>query len=359
MRGSPLSAELMSAGARFISRQGWEIAADFGSVEREYWMLKKGAGLFDISHRGRILVRGEDAPRFLHGMVTNDVQGLNAGEGNYAFLLNVHGHILADAHILRLNEQSFLLDCEPQSSEVVMQALDRHIIADAVELEDQREQLAGIGVEGPRSRELVERAIKLQLPEMKPFDHVYQPESGARIVRVSIARAQGYWIFAPTEAARQLWNRIVSATGNHADPGAAIGPVGFGALEICRIEAGIPRYGIDITEKNLPQETGQMQAISFNKGCYVGQEVVERIRSRGHVNRQFVRLLAAAQHAIAPETGIIISGQEVGYTCSCAYSPSLNKTVVLGYMRQEHAQAGAPVLIQTVVFEPAPVASRP
>ena len=132
--------------------------------------------------------------------------------------------------------------------------------------------------------------------------------------------------------------------------------MGFEALEICRIERGIPRYGIDITEKNLPQETGQTHAVSFTKGCYIGQEVVERIRSRGHVNRKLVRLLFEGRQDVPTETAIFFDGQPVGATGSSAYSFGLQRTVALGYLRLEFAEPGKRVMAGTL---PAEVAELP
>ena len=127
--------------------------------------------------------------------------------------------------------------------------------------------------------------------------------------------------------------------------------MGFDALEVCRIERGIPRYGIDITEKNLPQETGQMHALSFTKGCYVGQETVERVRSRGHVNRQLVRLLFDGRQEISPYTEIFHDGQSVGTVGSSAYSFDLQRTVALGYLRREYAEPCSLVTVGEVSAE--------
>jgi folate-binding protein YgfZ len=316
----------------------------------------------DLSHRGRILLRGKDAARFLHGMVTNDVQSLRPGAGQYAFLLNVHGHILADANIFRLDAQSFLLDCPTQSHQVVWEALEHHIIMDDVELEDQREPLCLFAVEGPMAR----RALEDSIPDSRTaiaalsnhFDHVAIAAIGARIIRASLSGEDGYWLLADLQHATVLLDSIL-APGVSSRREWAVKPVGFNALEVRRIEAGIPRYGIDITEKNLPQETGQMQALSFNKGCYVGQEVVERIRSRGHVNRKLIRLVIDGRHEIAPETPIQSDSQSIGATASSAYSFGFKKTIALGYLRRAFSEAGKQVMIGTLRAEVEELAAPP
>jgi len=338
MPRSPLLEKLNPAEAQLIDHNGWEVPSSFNSAEAEYWALKKGAGLMDLSHRTRILVLGKDAPRFLHGMVTNDVKGLTPGQGNHAFLLNVQGHILADLRIFRLEPEVFLLDSEPQSSQIITDTLDRHIIADVVELEDKRGELACIALDGPRARETLGQA-GLKLPAMTLLEYFYSEELAARIARVSLSGRDGVWIMATPDRAAELWRKILDASSN-----TGVRPVGFEALEICRIEAGIPRYGIDITEKNLPQETGQMDAISFTKGCYIGQEVVERIRSRGHVNRKLMRLVFDGKETVPSDIPVFSEGQDVGTMCSSAYSFGLGKSIGLGYLRKEAAVAGSRVM---------------
>ena len=341
MRRTPLHPQLEAARAQFFDYQGWQVPFSFGSVEQEYWAIRKAFALTDLSHRGRILVRGEDAPRFLNGMVSNDVKSLEPGHGNTAFVLNVHGHILADVRVLRLDEQCYLLDCEPLCTETVRAFLDRHIIADQVELEDQTDALACLSFGGPCGREVLREALGFDPPQMTFLDHILVDDLQARIIRASQCGEEGYWILlAPTQAG-PLWDRALQA-------GAQLGglSVGFAATEACRIEAGIPRYGADLDEKTLPQETGQFHAISFTKGCYVGQEVVERIRSRGHVNRRLMGIMMENEIKIPSGSFILIDGEKIGTVTSSAWSYRLKRTLCLGYVRREHALAGKIVKVQ-------------
>jgi len=347
---------------------GWEITARYGSVEEEYAALRGGtgwgAGLIDLSHRGRLLVRGEDAPRFLHGMVTNEVKELGIGHGNYAFVLDPKGHILADARVLRLDAESYLIDCEPQLLEVIRKELDDHIIADAVELEDQSGQLACVAVEGPGAAEVIERAAGIEVPiniaNMGAFEHVRFEEQQIRLVRASASGWEGYLILAAPEKAAEFWRKAMELAterndidmsfrraqrtmGEENQLGAL--PVGFEAVEIRRIERGTPRYGVDMDAKTLPQETGQMHAISFTKGCYIGQETVERIHSRGHVNRQLVGLRFRERCEIAREMMVLVKGHPSGFTTSVAYSPGLAGTIALAYLRSDNAAPGTAVQV--------------
>ena len=350
MHRSPLFAKLQAAGAQFAEYQGWEVPASFGSLETEYRALKEAAGLLDLSHRGRLSVSGEDAPRFLHGMVTNEVQDLPPGQGNYAFLLDVHGHILADLHVFRVHEERYLLDCDPDRAAVILGALDRHIISDVVDLEDRGPRTACLGVEGPCAREALSEAIGFDPPHMRLLEHMEVTDLGARLVRASLSGEEGYWVYSSPEQIMLLWDRI-----REVGSGFGVLPAGFGAVEVCRVEAGIPRYGSDITEKSLPQETGQMQALSFTKGCYIGQETVERIRSRGHVNRRLVGLLLDGAEPVLPGTPLLAGGETVGSITSSARSFHLQRIVALGYVRREHAETGTLLAAGEVPAEVSPL----
>ena len=324
--------------------QGNDIPASFGSVEEEYWAIHQAAGYCELSYRARIFVAGDDAPRFLHGMVTSDVVGMAVGSGSNTFFLNVQGHILAQAKIFRLADTQFLLDAEPQSHNLIVDLLNRHIIMDVVEVEDAREKLSCVAIEGPRSGDILEGAIRSidggdsvqSLQKLTPLNVMRVAQIDGWMIRVSYTGRDGYWIMAPRERV-DTWMAWFQSHGDAR-------PVGYEALEACRIEAGVPRYGADITEKNLLQETGQMDAVSFNKGCYIGQEVVERVRSRGHVNRSLMRLLIEGRHEISPESPIHREDQVVGYTGSGAYSFAEKKTIVFGYLRREFAIVGTQVM---------------
>ena len=353
MPKSALFDEYAALGPALMDYHGWEIAARFSSVEEEYQALHGGAGLVDLSHRGRLLVRGKDAPRFLHGMVTNEVKELGIGQGNYSFVLDPKGHILADARVLRLDAERYLIDCEPQLLEVIRRQLDDHIIADAVELEDQSAQLACVAVEGPQAGEVIRGAMGVEVPEMRAYEHVYFDDRKTRLVRASASGADGYLMLASPGMAAEFWRGAMKLATEaqraqritDEQNKIAVWPVGFEALEIRRIERGTLRYGVDMDAKTLPQETGQLHAISFTKGCYIGQETVERIHSRGHVNRQMVGLRFREQCEMAREMMVLVKGHPSGFTTSVAYSPALGRTIALAYLRSDNAAPGTAVQV--------------
>ena len=291
-----------------------------------YDALHAAAAWLDLSARGRIYASGDDRARLLHAMTTNHVQQLTPGTGCYAFFLNAQGHIQADVNLLCL-EDRFLLDTEPETRERVHRHLNNYVIADDVALEDVTGPLACVAVEGPRAA-----AVLASMGAPAPgAEYAHAPWEGGIVERVSQTGGQGFRIFMPT-AARAGWiARLESAGAIPATPDEA---------HTVRLEHGKPRYGEDIFDTTLPQETRQMHAVHFAKGCYLGQEIVERIRSRGHVNRLLVKLEVEGEDPLAIGTKVSADTAEAGEITSSAFSPALGKVVALAYVRAQYAADG-------------------
>jgi len=298
---------------------------------RGYEALREKAGWIDLSARGKIVVTGEDRARLLHAMTTNHVQQLEPGGGCYAFFLNTQGRILGDVNIL-CRDRDFLLDTEPETHAPLAAHLDHYIIADDVTLEDITERMATIAIEGPRSAEAA-AALGLVLPASPG---AFGGVRDVMIANLSHTGAPGFWLIAPADAKDVLVGDLEAAGVAEADAEAA---------RVVRIENGKPRYGEDVTGAHLPQETQLLQALHFSKGCYIGQEIVERVRSRGHVNRLLVRLLIEAETAPARGAVVEAAGKPAGEITSAAFSPALGKTVALGYVRAEHARPEAALVV--------------
>jgi aminomethyltransferase len=288
-----------------------------------YDALHTAAAWVDLSARGRIYATGEDRARLLHAMTTNHVQQLTPGTGCYAFFLNAQGHILADVNLLCL-EDRFLLDIEPETRESVYRHLDKFIIADDVALEDVSEALACVAVEGVKAAAVLD-AMGVPVPDAE-YAHALSNE--AVVERVSQSGGAGFRIFMPVGTKADWIARLQSAGAVQATAEEA---------RTVRLEHGKPRYGEDIFDTTLPQETRQMQAVHFAKGCYIGQEIVERIRSRGHVNRMLVKLEIEGQTPLASGTKVTAGAADAGEVTSSAFSPRLNKVVGLAYLRAQYA----------------------
>jgi folate-binding protein YgfZ len=318
--------------------RGATTAARFGDPQAEFAALRGGCGVYDLGFRAKISLTGGDRVRWINGMVTNNVRDLSVGHGVYAFLLNPQGHILADLYAYNRGE-SITVDTDCGQAEKIVATFDHYIIMDDVEVANVSEQLTAVGIGGPKTGEVL-AAAGLQIPEMQALQvkSVMWQGTECTLVRGEDPERVSYEIWIAPGGVRQLWNALLAA-------GPA--PVGSEALEMQRIVSGVPRYGVDIRERDLPQETEQARALNFNKGCYVGQEIVERIRSRGAVHRKFTGFILEGAAKIAAGTKIIAAEKEVGEITSAASLQLTGgeKTVALGYIRREAGVPGREVAI--------------
>jgi folate-binding protein YgfZ len=320
-------------GANPSERSGATTPPDFGDVRAEFQSLLSGCGLYDLSARAKIAVTGSDRVRWLNGMATNNVRDLARGHGVYAFLLNAQGRIQADLYVFQRGEL-LLVDTERGQQEKVLHLFDRYIIADDVEIADISDKLTALGLTGPESRHVLERAC-IAVPDLKhlQFADVAWKEKTVTLLRSGEEVRESWQLWIAPEHAGELWDTLVKAGAR---------PTGATALNLFRISRGIPQFGVDIRERELPQETGQKRAMNFTKGCYLGQEIVERIRSRGAVHRKFTAFVV---EDTLPEPGTkIVAGEndekEVGEITSSAILPlpGGDRPVALGYLRREAAE---------------------
>jgi aminomethyltransferase len=304
----------------------------FGKVTDEFAALRSTCGVYELPQRVKIQLTGNDRVRWLNGMVTNNVKDLPQNHGVYAFLLNPQGHILGDLIAFHRGD-NLLVESDQAQLAKILATFDHYIIMDDVEVADLSDSLASIGVTGPKSGAVL-AAAGIGLQPMKPLqvaDLMWQD------VPISVVRG-GDDVFPSFEiwVAPQQVAHLREALQN---AGATL--IGQDALELYRVALGIPLYGKDIRERDLPQETEQQHALNFSKGCYVGQEIVERIRSRGNVHRKFTGFkIEGAPPAVG--TKIQWQGKEVGEITSSALipGPTGEQSVALGYLRRELAGPG-------------------
>ena len=317
-------------GANPTEQNGAATATDFGSVRDEFQAFLSGCGVYDLGWRAKIAVTGGDRVRWLNGMVTNNIRDLAPGHGVYAFLLNAQGRIQADIYAFQRGD-SLLVDTERAQREKVLQLFDHYIIADDVEIADISDKLTALGLTGPESRNVLERAglIVPDLAHLQFADVAWQQKSIA-LLRSGEEARESWQVWTAPENAGALWDTLLKAGAR---------PAGTAALNLFRISRGIPQFGVDIRDRDLPQETGQARALNFTKGCYLAQEIVERIRSRGAVHRQF---MAFTVEGMLPEPGakILAEEKEVGDVTSSAILPlpDGDRPVALGYLRREAAE---------------------
>jgi folate-binding protein YgfZ len=319
-------------------------ASDPGNVRSEFAELLSGCGLLDLSSRAKISLTGSDRMRWLNGMVTNNIRDLAVGSGVYAFLLNPQGRILGDMYTYNRGE-SLILDTGQSQLEKLLAIFDRYIIMDDVEVANLSDQLQAVAIAGPKAAEIL-RAAGFQFPKLESlqFADINWQSTAATLLRGDHPGVEWYEIWLAPEHVSALRAALTSAGAK---------PVSAAAQELLRIAAGIPGYGQDVRERDLPQETSQDRALHFSKGCYVGQEIVERIRSRGAVHRKFAGFEVGGP---LPALGIKVQfeGKDVGEITSAASLPLKDgeRHVAIGYIRREFAsgkqvQAGGAQLTVT------------
>lgn len=358
-------------GAEFISVQGQEAVAFYavkalaggapstenaplfdpnhfrGELLAERAALRESAGVMDLSFRGRIVLTGEDRQRFLNGQVTNNVQALKTGEGCYAALVTAKGKMLSDLNIYLL-ENEILLDFEPGLTAAVSERLEKYIIADDAQIVDVAPLYGLLSVQGPKAGETLQRVLgETALPDKPLAFASLKNEALGEIYVMNMDRAggAGFDLFVPSDSLAMVFDKLIASARQ-----AGGLPYGWRALEMARIEAGIPRFGADMDEANLPPEAGlEQRAISYNKGCYIGQEVIARIRTYGQVAKALRGLRLADDLKMLPAKGdkLIKNGREVGFITSALASPSLRANIALGYVRRESNQIGNSVTLRS------------
>jgi folate-binding protein YgfZ len=338
-----LQAHGQSLGAKRVGEyRGAISAACFSDPQEEFAALRRDCGVYDLGYREKISLTGADRTRWLNGMVTNNIRDLAAGRGVYAFLLNPQGHILGDLYAYNRGE-SILVDTDADQLEKMIATFDHYIIMDDVVITKLGGHMTSLGVAGPKSRAVL-GAAGIQIPGMEPLEVVTRKcecDCGCRECSVVLGedpRRESYEIWVAPHEVLKLWQSLLAAGAK---------PVGWEALELDRIVSGIPRYGVELRERDLPQETGQDRALNFSKGCYVGQEIVERIRSRGAVHRKFGGFLIDGAVEIVAGTKVTSDEKEAGEITSSATvaANGREKTVALGYIRREAGTPGREVTI--------------
>jgi aminomethyltransferase len=304
---------------------GSDSALNFGDPAKEFAALRDGCGLFVLNWRQKIAVTGKDRARWLHNMVTNNVRDLALNRGDYNFVLNAQGRILGDMYIFNRGE-SLVIDTDVAQVEPLLAAMKRFIIMDKVEMNVL--ETTAVGLCGPKAEEWIASSGK-GLEGMEPLE-IRELENGHVVVRGPINKPGWYEIWQLGEADGMTGGQGVQLAGTQ-------------ALEWWRIAHGIPQYGQDIRERDLPQETEQTQALNFTKGCYIGQEIVERIRSRGQVHRKFTGFEFEDGPPVLGKAEA--EGRVVAEVTSIATIPTSSgeRNLGLGYVRREAVATGSQV----------------
>jgi folate-binding protein YgfZ len=338
-------------GGRFIEVNGMETVGDYGKGAEEYSALTTKAVFLDLSFRSRLCLTGSDRVRFLHGQVTNDIRRLGFGEGCYAAFVTPKGRMQSDLNVYCLADE-LLLDFEPGLTQRVAERLERYIVADDVQVVDVAAHYGLLSVQGPKASVVVRKLglfSDVPLQSLRFLNTVNPTLGELYLVNQPRLGTEGFDLFVPVPALGAIADMLVAAT--QSVDGCACG---WQAWETARIEAGIPRFGLDMDESNLPQECGiEQRAVSYTKGCYIGQEVLNRIHTIGHVNRELCALSLAGDLKSLPQKGdkLFQNGREMGALSSVTVSPVTNQRIALAYVRREMNRVGTELVVLTAEGE--------
>jgi folate-binding protein YgfZ len=335
---TPLYDVTEKGGAVFAEGAGWLVPAHFGDPAGEYRRARAGAGLLDVSPRGKVELTGPEAAQFLHNLCTNNVNDLALGAGCEAFLTTNKAKVVApvDVYHVRLHDgrDALWLDTPPGLAEKVLKHLDHFLISEQVEFADRTREFAQMHLSGPQATAVLEKALVDDVPELGELQHMvrtFGADATCHVRRHDVLGMPGYDVVCLAARAANVWQLLVRAGAK---------PAGREAYEVLRVEAGTPAYGVDLDENTFAPEVGRTaRAISYTKGCYLGQEPIVMARDRGHVNRTLLGVKLPAG-PVPPGSLLFRDGKEVGRVTSSVVSPRMGTTVGLAYVRRGNQDPG-------------------
>ena len=336
----PLHVLHQAAGAQFADYGSWTLPMHYGDPLREYNAIRQGVALADLSYQGKFILSGEDRKAFLQGLISNDLLKATESSGIYTTLLTAKGKTIADFSLFPLPE-GYLMEIEAENAEKTKDVLMRFRLRSKVQMTVPA--WGRLLVAGPLAKTRIEQLFGDALPKMAEHAFFERAIDEVRLICIkrSVTGEADFHLYTPLENVEGLWTRLLSEGA-----GLPLQPVGQTALKTTRIEAGIPRYGVDMNEEVIPVEAGiQDQVISYTKGCFPGQEVVARIKTYGHVNKQLSGIILEGD--IPPQSGAKISQGEksVGWVTSAVKSPFVGKVIAMAYLRRKTAVSGTALTV--------------
>jgi folate-binding protein YgfZ len=335
---TPLASLHKSAAAALAEYFGCEMPSRFSDPAEEYRFARETVGVVDKNYRAWFDFTGPDRTRYLHAVLTNNVRDLQTGQGTVSLLLNSQGHILAELETYifadRIRVVTYAMIREQTAA-----TLEKFIIMDDATLADVTGQIGAIALEGPQTPEVLAALSAPAIDSLPELGFVEAEVRGIRceLVKRSPGGVAGAEFVVRTEDLPRLWSELIQSARKVGG-----GAVGYEALNTLRLEEGVPWFGYDFDASVIPHEAAlEVSHISYTKGCYTGQEIVERVRSRGHVNRKRVGVAFTAKEVPSAKTKLIANGAEAGYVTRAGYSYALGRPIGMAYLRAEHNATGS------------------
>lgn len=342
MKKSPIYNLHLKNNVEFKEESGWLIPKRFNEVNKEISNVRNNQGMIDLSHRGKLRLSGKEHIKFLQGMLSNDIERLIDGKGLYATILTVKGKIISDMRVFK-NNDFVSLDLEPGLNFKIKDHLLKFRLSYKAEIEDITDGYSLFHLCGPRIDQFLNSVLSSDISGLNENDFSTKKlnETQLTVIKVNRTGEKGFDLMFKSQDAQNVWTDLLEKGKEY-----NLKPFGLDAYEILRIEAGIPIYGKDFDETTIPIEAGLWTALSFEKGCYVGQEVIARIKWRGRVNWHLMGFIVEGDNTVSTNNKILNGNKEIGRVTSAAFSPTLSGNIALGYIRREFKEPGTEVQIQ-------------
>jgi folate-binding protein YgfZ len=337
---TPLAGRHQSLGAKLGVWFGSVLPDDFGDWRREYFFAKQSVGLIDKNYRAYFSFTGPDRVRYLNAILTNNVKDLQPPQGNISLLLNPQGRILAEIETHARADKLFCVSYT-MIRERLVETLEKFIIMDDVTLTDDTQRYGTLAIEGPTAAQLVREFTGVDLHALGDLASAEAKIESlpCTITRKSFGPILAADILTARENLESLWKILATRAKT-----AGGGPIGYTALNALRLEQGVPWFGYDFSDKQIPHEAGlENSHISYTKGCYTGQEIVERVRSRGQVHRRRVELVFPGSQVPSAGQDLTVDGKQAGFVTRASAVPSRDFAIGMGYLRKENGALGSQV----------------
>jgi folate-binding protein YgfZ len=335
---TPLAALHQGAGASMATWFGCHLPDHWAEPRAEQEFARTSVALVDKNYRAYLSFAGPDRVRYLNAILTNNIKELLPGQGNVSLLLNPQGHILAEIETYAQEENLFCISYA-MIRERLIEWLDKYIIMDDVTMNDESVRHATLALEGPRAADVALEVTGLELAELEELGRKETNVASIPcwITKRSPGGVAGCEFLVERDVVTNLWQALLESVKKHGG-----GPMGYAALSAQRLAQGVPWFGYDYGEKQIPHEAGlEVSHISYTKGCYTGQEIVERVRSRGQVNRRRVELIFDKEKVPAAGELLTVDGKEVGLVTRAAVPSFFSHTIGMGYVRKDHNSLGS------------------
>jgi aminomethyltransferase len=341
MQRTPLIEHHRQLGGKLVDFAGWEMPIQYGSVIEEYQAVRTAAGLFDVSHMGRVTAEGRDAEAFLQHVTTNNVAKLAVGDAQYSMVCNPAGGIKDDIFVYRLGATRFLLCVNASNREKIVSWLFQQAPQGDVRLSDESSELAQIALQGPQSQTILKSVCPAVAETLKPRQCLETQllEVPGIVSRTGYTGEIGFELYVQSTFAGVVWARLMEAGAK-----AGIKACGLGARDLLRLEVGYLLYGNDMDEQTTPLEAGAAFAVDFTKSEFIGSAALFEQKQKG-LTRQLVAFELLQKGVPRHEMKILADKREIGVVTSGNFSPRLQKGIGMGYVPPQFSALGTPFQI--------------